>query len=247
MAWQPGSSGLLLFRIGVGVGEAGCSPPAHSLISDLFEPRRRATALGIYSLGIPIGIMFGLLAGGWINEFLGWRQAFFAVGIPGVLFSFVAFATLREPERGMSEGRQAEMAGEMPKLMEVFRHLWSRKSFRHLSFGGALHAFVAYGVGGFLPPFFIRTFGFGTGELSLWLALLSGIMGGTGIFLGGYLGDRWGAKDQRWYAWLCALVVGARLPAHRLGTTEPKRLRRDRLLHPSRSHDADLQRAELRP
>ena len=73
---------LLFARIGVGVGEAGCSPPAHSMISDYFPANSRSTALGIYSLGIPFGIMFGLFAGGWINEYFGWRMAFFVVGIP---------------------------------------------------------------------------------------------------------------------------------------------------------------------
>ena len=75
---------LLAARIGVGIGEAGCSPPAHSMIADYYPADQRATALGIYSLGIPFGIMFGLFAGGWINEFFGWRAAFFVVGLPGI-------------------------------------------------------------------------------------------------------------------------------------------------------------------
>ncbi|MEC7266098.1 MAG: MFS transporter, partial [Pseudomonadota bacterium] len=80
---------LLAARIGVGIGEAGCSPPAHSMIADYYPADQRATALGIYSLGIPFGIMFGLFAGGWINEFFGWRAAFFIVGLPGILLALV--------------------------------------------------------------------------------------------------------------------------------------------------------------
>ncbi len=204
---------LLLFRIGVGVGEAGCSPPAHSLISDLFEPAKRATALATYSIGIQIGVMLGLLAGGWINEWFGWREAFYIVGLPGVLFSFLLLGTLREPPRGLAEGRsQAAASLPMPGLFDVFRLLWSRRSFRHLSFGGALHAFVAYGVGGWIPPFFIRTHGFGTGELSTYLALLAGTIGTAGIFLGGFLGDRWARRDQRWYCWICSISLVLSLP-----------------------------------
>ena len=97
--WQ-----LLAARIGVGVGEAGCSPPAHSMISDYFPAERRATALGIYSLGIPVGILFGFLAGGWLNEFFGWRVAFFVVGIPGLLLAVLVRFSLREPPRGMRKG-----------------------------------------------------------------------------------------------------------------------------------------------
>ena len=96
--WQ-----LLLARIGVGVGEAGCSPPAHSIISDLYPPAERATALSTYNMGINFGVFIGFLAGGWINEYLGWRWAFIAVGLPGVLFAVFVRFTLREPPRGLSE------------------------------------------------------------------------------------------------------------------------------------------------
>ena len=96
---------LLAARIGVGVGEAGCSPPAHSMIADYFPAEKRATALGIYSLGIPFGILFGFVAGGWLNEFFGWRVAFFVVGVPGLLLAILVRLSLREPPRGMAEGR----------------------------------------------------------------------------------------------------------------------------------------------
>lgn len=88
---------LLIARIGVGVGEAGCSPPAHSMIADYFPSENRATALGIYALGIPFGILFGFIAGGWLNEFFGWRVAFFVVGVPGLLLAILVRFSLREP------------------------------------------------------------------------------------------------------------------------------------------------------
>jgi len=88
---------LALARIGVGIGEAACSPPAHSLLSDYFPPDRRGTALSIFSLGVPIGIMIGYLAGGWVNQYFGWRTAFFVVGLPGVVLALIVRLTLREP------------------------------------------------------------------------------------------------------------------------------------------------------
>jgi predicted MFS family arabinose efflux permease len=136
---------LLVARIGVAVGEAGGSPPSHSMISDMFPPEKRATALAIYALGIPIGTMLGNLGGGWINEAFDWRTAFVVVGLPGVLLAIVLRLTLREPPRGAAEGVEIA-AGEAPPVAEVFRYLWSRRSFRFLTLGGALHAFVGYGV-----------------------------------------------------------------------------------------------------
>ena len=122
---------LLAARIGVGIGEAGCSPPAHSMIADYYPADQRATALGIYSLGIPFGIMFGLFAGGWINEFFGWRAAFFIVGLPGIVLALIVRFTLREPPRGMAEGR-ADSA-DQPGVGETLQYLWAKKSFRHMS------------------------------------------------------------------------------------------------------------------
>ncbi len=201
---------LLLARIGVGVGEAGCSPPAHSMLSDYYPPERRATALGLYSLGIPVGILFGFLAGGWINEFFGWRVAFFVVGIPGIVLAVVMRLSVKEPPRGMAEGRA--IAGEQPSVKETFRYLWAKRSFRHLAFGGALTAFVGYGVVSWMPSFLIRSHGMQTGEIGTWLGLILGIPGGIGIVLGGWLADRMGARDKRWYLWIVTVALLISVP-----------------------------------
>ena len=201
---------LLLARIGVGVGEAGCSPPAHSMLADYFPTENRATALGIYSLGIPFGILFGFIAGGWLNEFFGWRVAFFIVGVPGLLLAILVRFTLREPPRGMAEGRIADE--KQPTIMETFRFLWSKRSFRHMAVGGGLTAFVGYGVITWVPSFLIRSYGMSTGDVGTYLGLILGIPGGIGIALGGYLADRYGARDTRWYLWIVAVALIASTP-----------------------------------
>jgi len=201
---------LLFARIGVGVGEAGCSPPAHSMIADYYPAERRATALGLYSLGIPIGILFGFLAGGWINELFGWRMAFFVVGVPGLILAVVMRMTVKEPRRGMAEGRAS--TAEQPSIGETFRYLWAKRAFRHLALGGALTAFVGYGVTSWMPSFLMRSYGMQTGEIGTWLGLILGIPGGIGIVYGGWLADRLGARDQRWYMWMVALALLACVP-----------------------------------
>lgn len=189
---------LLIARVGVGIGEAGCSPPIHSLISDMYPEEERATALSTYALGIPIGAAIGTLLGGWIGEYFGWRMAFMVVGLPGIIVAIVVFFTVREPPRGHSEPDHVKVQKDLVPLADTIKFLWGLKAFRHLSFAGALHAFVGYGVGLFIPAFFMRVHGFGLAETSTYLFLI-GLTGMIGTYLGGYLGDRMGKKDKRWY------------------------------------------------
>jgi predicted MFS family arabinose efflux permease len=201
---------LALARVGVGVGEAACSPPAHSLISDYFPPERRATALAIYASGIHFGTAFGYLAGGWINEAFGWRAAFFVVGLPGIAAALLVRLTVREPVRGASEGGAA--SEELPEASQVFRFLWSLRSFRQLSFASALTAFAGYGVAIWTPPFLMRVHGMGTAEIGLWLGLIAGLAGASGAYLGGLLVDRLRARDPRYGVWIPALAAILGLP-----------------------------------
>ena len=196
---------LLLARIGVGIGEAGASPPSHSLISDYFPIEARATALSIYALGIPIGSMVGNLAGGWGADELGWRNTFFLVGIPGIAIALFIWLTLREPPRGMSDFKSQQPANDtpVPTIAETFSFLWKKRAFKHIAFAAGLHAFVSYGTATWNPPFMSRVHEMSNTDIGFWLAVVSGT-GAIGTFLGGYLADKFSDKtgDRRWYFWL---------------------------------------------
>ena len=167
---------MSLARIGVGVGEAALSPPAHSLLADYFPVERRATALGIYSMGIHIGILFGVLAGGWLDEFWGWRRAFVVVGLPGLLVAAVVQFTVREPVRATS--------GAMPSVREVVSFLWSLRSFRHLSFATGLVAFAGYAFATWAPTFLRRVHDMSGGEhVTITIAPVDGLVAGPVDFL----------------------------------------------------------------
>lgn len=201
---------LLAARVGVGVGEAGGSPPSHSMISDIFPPHRRASALGFYSMGVNIGILFGFLFGGWLNEYFGWRVAFMVVGLPGVILALVVRYTLAEPIRGFSENRSGEV--ESSGFRDVLDVLWTSRAFRHIAMGAALNAFVSYSISNWTASFMIRSHGMSTGELGTWLALIMGFGGAVGVFCGGLIADRLAPRDKRWYVWLPALAGVIALP-----------------------------------
>ena len=186
---------LVLARIGVGIGEAGCSPPAHSMIADLYPPERRSSAMGFYTLGISAGIMLAYLAGGWVAQNIGWRQAFFIVGVPGLLLALIVRYTLIEPQRGASEQRLD--SGKRPTLLFVAGFLMSRRSFVYMAIAAGLSAFVGYAVINFLPSFAVRSFGTDIAVLGFWLGLIYGIAGGFGFYMGGYFADHFGRENHR--------------------------------------------------
>ena len=193
-------SQLLLARVGVGIGEAGGSPPAHSMISDYYPPEKRGTALAIYSTGVHVGIVLGFIVGGVISQAYGWRMAFMAVGIPGVLFALVFFLTVKEPRRGRWES-SAEAAYK-PTMRETIQLLSSFRSFWYLAAATGLTSFAGYGNGNFAPSYLIRNHGFSVGEVGVVLAIFGGGGGLLGTFLGGFLADRLGVGDKRWYLWV---------------------------------------------
>ena len=188
--WQ-----LTLARVGVGVGEAGCSPPAHSMIADLYPPEQRSSAMGFYTLGIAAGIMLAYLAGGYVAQNIGWRQAFFIVGLPGLLLALIVRFTLKEPKRGASEERHD--SGSQPELIIVARFLLARKSFLYMAIAAGLSSFVGYSIVNFMPSFIDRSFGVGIAVIGFWLGMIYGIAGGAGFYLGGYFADRIGRSGHR--------------------------------------------------
>jgi len=190
---------LLAARIGVGIGEAGGSPPSHSMVSDYFPAKQRGTALSFYSTGIYIGILIGFAAGGWIAETFGWRVAFFLVGVPGIFYALLLVWVVKEPKRG-----QWDPGGVPAKstFKATLASLKERPTFWWISVGCAFTAFISYGNGNFMPSFLMRSHGMTLGEVGLALGLISGISGALGTFLGGFLADKLGNRDIRWYLWI---------------------------------------------
>jgi predicted MFS family arabinose efflux permease len=199
---------LLLGRIGVAVGEAGAGPASHSLIADLFPHGKRATALAVFSTGVPIGILIGLFAGGWLNDTFDWRTAFVVVGLPGIVVSLIVVATMREPPRGAEHaahnGAESWWAA-LKTLLEI-------PAFNYLVLGSALHAYTSYGALQWNPAFMIRIHGMSTAEAGLALGLISGLTGIFGTLGGGWIADRLGRRDIRWYAWTPAVLMAVRVP-----------------------------------
>lgn len=213
---------LLLCRVGVGVGEAGCSPPAHSLLSDYFPPERRATALSIFSFGVPLGSLLGAVFGGWAAEHLGWRTAIMLVGAPGLALALIARLTLREPPRGHTEKAPAAAAEEKAaSLMEIFRLLMARREFRHVAAGATLASFAGYGIGQFSAAYFVREFGLSLQTVGFVFGMIGGVSAGVGTILGGVLTDWAGRRDRRGYVLIPAAGLLIASPLYILGYLQP--------------------------
>lgn len=209
--WQ-----FALARVGVGVGEAGCSPPSHSLISDYFPPEKRSSALGIFALGIPIGSMLAALGGAWIasQEGLNWRDAFIWMGLPGVLGAIIFKMTVKEPPRGYSDpgGAAAAAARVMPSPFAAFGILARKPSFWHVSLGGAIVSFAGYGIGQFVAPFWMRAHGLSLMDAALIYGGVLGVAAGIGTIGSGILADRIRKKHPNSDSWLPALGVSLAFP-----------------------------------
>ncbi len=204
--WQ-----LFLFRAGVGLGEAGASPSSHSMISDIFPANRRSTALSIYSLGVYGGSLIGLVAGGYLASVFSWRVAFVVVGLPGILLAVILRLVVHEPPRGMAEARADVPPSSFSTVMRVLR---SRRSFRHISLACALHAFVTYGLAGFMPIFLIRVHEMPIEQIGLLFGISAGFGGMLGTYAGGYLSDLLANRynDMRWHIRVPLISTLAAIP-----------------------------------
>lgn len=184
---------MFLFRLGVGVGEAGGVAPSYALISDTYPAERRARALSIYSLGIPVGAALGALLGGYIAKNIEWRTAFVVVGLLGLLVAVPFKLIVRDPPRAKPSGT------EVP-LGRVFGMLAAKPSFWLLAFGAAAGSMCGYGVAFWLPSLIIRNFGLDIAQTGQFFGALLLTGGVAGILIGGFVGDRLGTRAKRWYA-----------------------------------------------
>ena len=182
---------LLLARLGVGVGEAGYVPAAQSLIADLYPAERRAGALATFSLGIPIGMLAGAIAGGWLAQSLGWRIAFIALGLPGLVLAGIVAFVLREPVRG---GRDAVRSPDAPPLPAVLAQLLRAPGFVDMAIGASIASFAGYGLTSFAVPLLIRAYDLPLRTAATGFGLVAGVAIGLGIGGGGWLADRFGGR-----------------------------------------------------
>jgi len=201
---------LALARVGVGVGEAAGSPPAHSLISDYFPVEKRATAMGIYSWGIYVGSALAYLGGGYLRTHFDWRTAFIVLGIPGLLVALLVRFTVREPPRGYSE--KVAVAAEAATFGETLAHLLSCRSWVYLVAGTCFLSLTGYGVLMWGYEFFGRIHAMPPMTIGMWMAGIVGIGGSIGSYSGGALADRLGRHDPAWYMRLPALVTAVSVP-----------------------------------
>ena len=186
---------LLLARMGVGIGEAGCTPAAHSLIADRVPSQRRASALAFYALGIPIGSLLGLMLGGLLADALGWRRAFMVVGLPGLLLALITAWLLRDNDRAVPTSSASSATA--PSLLASVTEVVSSRAFVLLLAAGSTASFLSYGKSTWTTIFFQRTHGLSPGEVGLYYGLWSGVAGIAGTWLGGWLADRYGAVNRR--------------------------------------------------
>jgi len=224
--WQ-----LIIYRIGVGVGEAGCTPPAHSLIVDYTPKEKRASALAFYSMGTPIGGLLGLIMGGLVADAHGWRTAFLVAGVPGVVFALLAFFTLKEPRRVMREHAE-KVAAASATFGQTMAYLATRRTFWFIAFAAAIKAFIGYGHAPFTASFFLRnhgpeiqslassvglTLGYdlkSVGFLGLALGIMSGTAGAIGSITGGWIADKYGRNDLRAYMVAPAIASLITIPVY---------------------------------
>jgi MFS family permease len=229
---------LLMARIGVAIGEAGCTPPANSLIGDYFTPRNRVNALGIFSMGVTIGgalsNAFGgpiatglhgpavaalLEAWGWTwalnaldwSQVEGWRVAFVVIGAPGVILALIVLFTMREPPRGYSDPPGAQRV-EKASFKDTLRELSAKPTFWMMAMGAALTALVGYGLAGFQAPMAQRVHGISPGEFALRFGLPLSLFAAFGTFLGGFLIERFSPRFPNAVAWVPGLGLLLAIP-----------------------------------
>ena len=202
---------LLMCRVGVGIGEAGCTPPANSLIADYYAPKDRSQALGVYSMGVTLGGMFANLIGGWVTDAFDWRTAFIVVGLPGVLIALIFKLTVQEPPRGYTDPKGTQSKEPVP-LREAIRELTTKPAFWWMTAGATIAAFCGYGISSFQSIFLVRTHGITTGEAAIWINTPVALSAAIGTFATGWLATRLYKTHPGAIAWVPALGLALSIP-----------------------------------
>lgn len=205
---------LVTVRMGVGVGEAGIVPPAHSLLASYFDRSRRLRAMSIFLLGGPLSMAIGYLLGGWMTQWAGWRPAFLAIAVLGVLLTLVVALTVREPRTragGKLPGDFVLQPDSVP-VLQVVRALWKQRTFRYLLLAFLVDAVCGNGLLQWIPVFFLRVHGMTTGALGTWLALNWGLGNALGTLAGGYLTNRHTVNAEHRQLRIMMLIAVAYVP-----------------------------------
>jgi len=201
---------LLIARLGVGIGEAGGMPPSHAMISDRYAPDERAAAMATWACGVNVGIFLAFLGGGLIGEFYGWRPAFLWAGGLTILLAVVLQLTISEPPRADVGGGPPPQSAAL--LAGVLRAVATDPVLRHVLVGATLAATVGYSFLAWLSSFLVRSHGLGLADAGLYIAVVAGLIGALGTWLGGCLTERLQRRDGRWALWLTAAVLLAMAP-----------------------------------
>ncbi|ALM90953.1 MULTISPECIES: spinster family MFS transporter [Alteromonas] len=204
---------LALARIGVGIGEAGGSPPSHSIISDLFPKEKRAGALAVYSLGIPFGVMLAFFASAFFLQggSADWRTVMISVGLPGVLLALLLKFTVKEPKR--TESVQTEDA-EKPSVSASLKTLLKIPTWWGMALGISFGSFGNYAISTWIIDYYVRAFaGLDITQLLIAFGIINGSAYALGVWLGGYIADRWGKQNKKAYALLPAIALIIGVPA----------------------------------
>ena len=206
---------LALARVGVGVGEAGCTPAAHSLIADTVPPEKRSSAIAFFGLGIPIGGLLGLIIGGVVNDQYGWRIALMLVGAPGLLLALVLPMLIRDP-RHCADSTHFNAATSPVKaalsIKAAVREVFASKAYIYVFIAASFTAFLSYGKGLWTISFFIRSHGLSTTQAGLAMAVALGVSGIIGTWLGGKIADTFGQRDKRHILTLPAIGMAVAAP-----------------------------------
>ncbi|WP_309092385.1 MFS transporter [Phenylobacterium sp.] len=209
---------LLACRVGVGIGEAGCTPPANSLIADYYPPSRRSTALGYYAMGVTLGGLLANLIGGPITDAYGWRTAFFVVGLPGILVAAIFKLTVKEPPRGYTDP-PGTLRRARPKFSEGLKELASKPSFWTMTVAATIAAFCGYGIASFQSLFMNRSFGLSAGEAAVMINAPVAAASAVGTFATGWLAEKLSKRHPNAIAWLAGIGLTASVPFYFLAFT----------------------------